>query len=101
MDEDALAQKANTLQANGEKTFGVDCWGTMINAVGAAGVSQDFMRNLVSGANALGNFTQLSQEALLQQMQNARGPSDPNFRAADEAYRTLRDVQRAEHGKRR
>jgi hypothetical protein len=101
MDNDPLMEKAAALQANGEKTFGVDTWGTMISAVGAAGVSPDFMRNLVANPNALGNFTTLSQQALLDRMQNARGPSDPDFRAADEAYRALRDVQKAERKGRR
>jgi hypothetical protein len=98
---DPLMQKAAALQANGEQTFGVDNFNAMITAVNQLGVPPDLMRNLVAGPDALKTFTTLGQNALLQQMQNSRGPSDPAFRSADEAYRAIRDTQKSEHKARR
>jgi hypothetical protein len=89
------------LQNEGDQKYGSDVFQTMITAVGNSGVPQDVLRNIVTSPNALGNFTTLSQEALLRVMQNTSGPNDPNFRIADEAYRTIRDTQKADRGRRR
>jgi hypothetical protein len=93
-DADPLAPQAAQLQRQGEETFGTHTFNSMINAVSRAGVRPDVLRNIVASPDALVNFTQLSQEALLLQMQQTSGPKDANFKAADETYSSIRQEQR-------
>jgi hypothetical protein len=93
-DIDPLTPQVQALQAAGEQKFGADCFTTMIQAVGVMGVPQNVLRSVVSGGNALGDFTQLSQDCLLKVMQSTNSPKDPAFRRADEAYSEIRQQQR-------
>jgi hypothetical protein len=81
---------AQRLQNARDQKYGAETFQTMINAVGAAGVPQNVLHTIVTGPNALGDFTTLSQEALLRLMQNTDSLKDPAFRLADECYRNIR-----------
>jgi hypothetical protein len=100
-DEDAMMQQAQALQNAGEQKFGRDTFSQMINSVGRSGVPQEALKQIVRSPTALKDFTALSQEAMLLELQRSGSVSGSDYRALDDAYRSLRDVQKADHRSRR
>jgi hypothetical protein len=92
---EAMMAAAARLQQQGEEKYGADVFSTMCTAVGATGVlPPQELQQVVSGGNALGNFTGAAQEALLKVMQTSNAA---DFKVADQAYRTIRRQQRDEY----
>ena len=100
-DESNLMDRAAQLQAAGEEKFGRDSWQAMIDSVGRQNVPREYLQRIVAGTDALQDFTALSQESMLREMQASDFPNDAHARALDESYRAIRQVQRDARGRRR
>jgi hypothetical protein len=98
---EALMAKAADLQSAGEQKFGKDNWNAMTGSVGRQGVPGEYIRQIVNSPDALQDFTMLSQEAMLREMQASDNPNDAHARALDESYRAIRAVQKEARGRRR
>ena len=90
---DALMARAAEVQSAIEDKYGKDVVGQMLGSIGRAGVPAAAIQQIVVGADAVEDFTNLGLEALGREMQ-AGVPSDAHVRACERAYTSIRDEQR-------
>jgi hypothetical protein len=101
MDEQQHAQRLAAVDAEGRARYGDDTWMTMCNAMGQQGVNRDALGAIVAAPNAVSQLAKVGQEALLLSMQQSERINTSEYRDLDEAYRAVRNAQRAEHHDRR
>jgi hypothetical protein len=102
MNEDFMNQRAAEVQAALEAKHGKETTNAMVSAVTAQRLPHEFLKNVITGADAVNDFEGLAKESLLRVMQGS--PSSRDTKIAEETYADLRtrerDAWRQTHGRR-
>jgi hypothetical protein len=100
--QDFMNRPANEVQNALVAKHGQETVTAMVNAVSAQGLPHEFLKNVITGPDAV-NDLGLAKESLLRVMQQG-SPSNRDTKMAEEVYSTLRERQRdawrQTHGKR-
>jgi hypothetical protein len=101
MDEDQQTARLTAIDSAGRERFGEDAWTTMCSAMGQQGVNRDALANIIAAPNAVSQLARVGQEAMLLCLQQIERVNSSEFRDLDQAYRAVRNAQRAEYQDRR
>jgi hypothetical protein len=90
---DNFTNRVAEVQRQLEQRVGTENTQAIIGAISAQGFPEDFLRNVITSADATANFITLGQQSLLNVMQ-AGNPNDADVRKAEQTYTVLRDRER-------
>jgi hypothetical protein len=100
--QDYLNRRANEVQNALVAKHGQETVTAMCNAVSAQGIPHEFLKNIITGPDAVNDFEGLAKESLLRVMQGS--PSNRDTKIAEQVYTNLRERARADwravHGRR-